>query len=156
MCGNGQEHHKTPLFHQICTLIRKSPWYLTIFTTCRHRPRAVWKWSILSVFYYRSWVECVGMVRSTTKRHFFHQICTLIRKSPWYLTILQTCRRRPQAVWKWSILGVFYYRSWLECVAVVRSITKRHFFHQNRTSQAVSDHISHATVRVRASSPAWR
>ena len=74
MCGNGQEHHKTPLFHQICTLIRKSPWYLTLFQTCRHRSHVVWKWSILGVFYYRSWLECVAVVRSITKRHFFIKI----------------------------------------------------------------------------------
>ena len=71
MCGSGQEHHKTLFFHQICTLIRKSQWYMTLFQTCRHRPPAIWKWSILGVFYYRSWPECVAVVRSITKRHFF-------------------------------------------------------------------------------------
>ena len=87
MCGNGQEHHKTPLFHQICTLIRKSPWYLTFFQNCRYRPHAVWKWSILGVFYYRSWLECVAVVRSITKRHFFIKIahprqCQIIYHTP--------------------------------------------------------------------------
>ena len=34
-----------------------------------------------------------------------------------------------RACWKWFILGVVYYRGWMECAAVVRSITKLYVFH---------------------------
>ena len=43
------------------------------------------------------------------------------------------------ADWKWPILGVVYYRSWKECVAVVRSITKRIFHHKTVNSTILID-----------------
>ena len=113
--------------------------------------RADKKSPILGVVYYRSWKECVAVVRSITKRYFLikstililkfehpHDICLLVK----HVNIVYW------AGWKWFILGVFYYRSWTECVVMVRSITKRSIFiysthlgHEVYTRTQIKHHI---------------
>ena len=60
--------------------------------------------------------------------------------------------------WKCFILGAVYYRSWMECTAVVRTSQNSQFFNQihDSATMAYFDYSTSAVVRVWASSPAWR
>ena len=54
---------------------------------------ADWKWSILSVLYYRSWMKCSALARTSQNGWFFHQIhvfVTMDWTSAWYLPPCQS------------------------------------------------------------------
>ena len=92
---------------------------------------ADWKWPILSVVYYRSWMECAGVTRTSQNGRFFikstfvpqwtehpHGICLLVN----------LVHSASPDDWKlWSI-GVVYYRSGMKCAVLVRTSQNGPFF----------------------------
>ena len=57
--------------HGICTLVKH----------IHSASRADWKWSILSVVYYRSWMECTAVVRTSQNGQFFIKSSILVLRS---------------------------------------------------------------------------
>ena len=69
-------------------------------------------------------MECTEVARTSKNDkfiHTFHDSGPQISTSAWYMSPCRTCTYCSTVDWKWSILGVVYYRSWMEYVAVTRT-----------------------------------
>ena len=126
------------------TQIWTSAWYLPPAKPVHYDSTSDWKWSILGVVYYRSWMKCAGVTRTSQNDSFFTKSMfppqwTEHPHDIWLFVNL--VHFASPADWKWPILGVVYYMSRMKCAEVERHRT---------------DRFSYAVERVRASSPAWR
>ena len=107
--------------HSICTIVKH----------VHSASRADWKWSILGAVYYRRWIKCAAVVRTSQNGQFFIKSSILVLSSQHphdiYLFTKHVCSAS-RADWKWFILGVVYCRSWMECTAVVKTSQNGQFF----------------------------
>ena len=134
---------------QSCTLDWTSAWYLPPCQTCWHCSSS---WQSMVCFCTTTWMKCSEVKKhhktaSFSSNHRFWSFALNIRMVSASLSNMLTLSI--------EFPDIFLYYDLNKMFGSGQEHHKTPFFHQNRIFP-VSDHISHATVRVRASSPAWR
>ena len=112
-------------------MLWRSAWYLLLVDLIDPASSAVWKWSILCVFYYRSRMNRAAMVRTSQNGHFFIKFMFLpqVIEHPHGICLLVNLVHSASPTdWKWSIPGAVYYMSWMKSSAVVRTSQNGSFF----------------------------
>jgi hypothetical protein len=109
-------------------LLWTSAWYLHPCQTCWYRPPS---WPFMVCFCTETWTKCSAVVRTSQNGKFFIKSSILVLKyqHPHGICPLpKHVHSASRADWRWSILGAVYYRSWMECTAVVRTSQNGQFF----------------------------